>query len=120
MKKLKLGNVEEIIKGMDLSLRHMEFIIFHLDDANVKTESNKDAFRAALKLFMYKFMPEIYEFQENIGMTLEEKISMVKKCGEEISALVKKYANIDTKEIYKDYEFPDMDTIVDLPKEQKN
>ena len=45
-------------------------------------------------------MDKMWELQEEEGMSMETRQNMAQKAGEEINKLIKKFTNIDTKELY--------------------
>ena len=65
-----------------------------------KPEYSKEGFRAAVKIFASAFMDRIWELQELEGISVDDRILMVEKAGQDVRALVKTYTNIDTHELY--------------------
>ncbi len=67
----------------------------------IKTEFTTEGFRAATKIFMSVLMDKIWELQEGENITMEDRMNMVQKAGEDVRHLIKVYTNIDTHEFYK-------------------
>lgn len=61
-----------------------------------------EGFRAALKIFMAAWMERIWILQKAEGLTLEDRMFMVEKAGQDLRQLVKTYADIDTHNLYRD------------------
>lgn len=64
-------------------------------------EFTNEGFRAAIKIFTSALMDKIWTLQENENMSIEDRIKVVQKVGDDIRKLVKIYANIDTHELYE-------------------
>ena len=62
-----------------------------------------DAFRAAIKIFATALIERIWILQENEHMSLDDRVKMALSAAKEVQKIVKVYANIDTKELYKGY-----------------
>ena len=66
-----------------------------------KPEYDVNGFRAATKIFMSVFMDKVWELQEAEGITIEQRMLMVKKAGEDIRKIIRIYTNIDTHKLYE-------------------
>ena len=53
---------------------------------------------------MSAMMDKIWELQSEENMSMEDRINMVQKCGEDVRKIVKIYSNIDTHDLYKETE----------------
>ncbi len=71
-------------------------------EANVGMKPNftDDGFRAGIKIFSSVLMDKIWELQEDENISIEDRIKMVQKVGEDIRKLVKTYTDIDTHKLY--------------------
>ncbi len=74
---------------------------FEAEELTSKPNYTKEGFRGATKIFMSVMMDKIWELQEDEKITMEDRINMVTKCGEDVRKLIKTYTNIDTHELYK-------------------
>jgi hypothetical protein len=62
-----------------------------------------DAFRATIKIFATALIERIWKLQEDEHMFLDDRVQMALSAAKEIQKIVKVYANIDTKELYKEF-----------------
>jgi len=60
-----------------------------------------NGFRAAIKIFMSALMDKMWELQQDEDLTLQDRINMASKAGEDIRALVKTYTDVDCHTFYK-------------------
>jgi len=60
-----------------------------------------DGFRAATKIFMSVLMDKMWELQSNENISMDDRINMVEKAGNEVRNLIKIFTDIDTHELYK-------------------
>jgi hypothetical protein len=60
-----------------------------------------EGFRAGIKIFMSVLMDKMWNLQENETLTMEDRIKMVEKVGQDVRKLVKTYTDIDTHDLYK-------------------
>lgn len=60
-----------------------------------------DGFRAGIKIFMSVLMDKMWDLQQNETLTMEDRIKMVEKLGQEVRTIVKTYTDIDTHDLYK-------------------
>jgi hypothetical protein len=63
-----------------------------------------DAFRATIKIFATALIERIWILQEGEHMSLDDRVKMALSAAAEVQKIVKVYANIDTKELYKQYQ----------------
>lgn len=63
-------------------------------------EFTQDGFRAVCKIFISVIMDKIWDLQENESMTIEDRLNMAQKCGEDFAKLIKIYTNIDSTKLY--------------------
>ena len=70
-------------------------------NSGIKPEYTTDGFRAGIKIFMSVLMDKIWELQQDEKITMEDRINMVQKAGEDVRKLVKTYTDIDCHELYK-------------------
>ena len=68
---------------------------------SVKPEYTIEGFRAAVYIFMSVMMDKVWELQEYDEISLEMRIKMIEKLGNEMRSLVKTYTNIDTHKLYE-------------------
>jgi len=68
---------------------------------NGKPEYTDEGFRSAVKIFMSVLMDKMWGLQQNENIDINDRMSMVKKCGDDVRSLIKTYTNIDTHELYK-------------------
>ena len=90
--------------GQKLSpiLKEMEDTLWeHEAIKGTKTEYTIDGFRGATKIFMSVLMDKMWELQEDENMSMEDRVNMVEKCGNDVRNIVKIYTNIDTHDLYK-------------------
>lgn len=84
-------------------------VLIELEDALLEHEVNTpipprftdEAFRASLKIFMSVLMERMWNLQSAEDMPVHVRVDMAQKAGEELSALVKKYTDIDTTKLYQ-------------------
>lgn len=62
-----------------------------------------DSFRATIKIFATALIERIWILQEGEHMSLDDRVKMALSAAKEVQKIVKVYANIDTKELYKGY-----------------
>jgi len=60
-----------------------------------------EGFKACVKIFSSAILGKMWELQELENMSINDRVNMAQKVGEEIRKLVKIYTNIDTVELYK-------------------
>jgi hypothetical protein len=60
-----------------------------------------EGFRAGIKIFMSVLMDKMWNLQENETLTMEDRIKMVEKVGQDVRKLVKTFTDIDTHDLYK-------------------
>ena len=65
-----------------------------------KPEYTKEAFRAAIKIFMSTLLDKMWELQEKDNMDINTRQAMAEKAGNDIRDFVKTYTDIDTHELY--------------------
>jgi len=66
-----------------------------------RPEYTMDGFRGATKIFMSVLMDKIWELQECEKISMNDRINMVQKAGEDVRKLIKTYTDIDTHKLYK-------------------
>ncbi len=82
-------------------LEEIEITLFEFEaNVGMKPEFTDDGFRAGIKIFSSVLMDKIWELQENENISIEDRINMVQKVGEDIRKLVKIYTDIDTHKLY--------------------
>jgi len=89
--------------GKQLSpiLVQMEETLWEFESRNYGSpQFTQEGFRAAIKIFISVIMDKIWDLQENESMTMEDRMNMAGKCGEDFSKLIKIYTNIDSKKLY--------------------
>lgn len=67
----------------------------------MKPEFTDEGFRAGVKIFMCVLMDKIWELQTDEKISIDDRIKMVQKCGDDVRQLVKTYADIDCHDLYK-------------------
>ena len=72
-------------------------------EANVGSQPQYtiEGFRAGIKIFMSVIMDKMWNLQENETLTMEDRIKMVEKVGQDVRKLVKTFTDIDTHDLYK-------------------
>jgi hypothetical protein len=90
--------ISPILEEIELALWEFEA------HRGLKPEYTEGGFRAAIKIFMSAMMDKIWELQSDESMSMEDRINMVQKCGEDVRKIVKIYTDIDTRDLYKDKE----------------
>ena len=70
-------------------------------NAGIKPSYTEEGFRAAIKIFMSVMMDKIWELQEDEKISMEDRMKMVEKCGQDVRNIVKTYTDIDTHDLYK-------------------
>lgn len=68
---------------------------------NKKPDYTILGFRAGLKIAMSVIMDKMWELQEKEQMDMEDRSIMAESCGKDFMALVKRYTDIDTHELYR-------------------
>jgi len=87
--------ISPILEEIELTLWEFEASI------GDKPNYSEGGFRAAIKIFMSAMMDKIWELQSDENMSMEDRVNMVQKCGEDVRKIVKTYSNIDTHDLYK-------------------
>ena len=87
--------ISPILEEIELALWEFEASI------GDKPNYSEGGFRAAIKIFMSAMMDKIWELQSDENMSMEDRVNMVQKCGEDVRKIVKTYSNIDTHDLYK-------------------
>lgn len=87
-------------------LREIEDTLWEFEaNSGSKPEFTMEGFRAAVKIFMAVMMDKVWELQTDEYMSIEDRLNMVQKCGEEVRKVVKTFTNLDAHEFYnKDFE----------------
>ena len=72
-------------------------------EANIgaQPQYTTEGFRAGIKIFMSVLMDKMWNLQENETLTMEDRIHMVEKLGQDVRMIVKTYTDIDTHDLYK-------------------
>lgn len=85
------------------ALEEIELLLCEFE-SNIGDKPNysNGGFRAAIKIFMSAMMDKIWELQSDENMSMEDRINMVQKCGEDIRRIIKVYTDVDTQDLYKD------------------
>ena len=65
-----------------------------------KPDYTIEGFRGGIKIFMSVLMDKIWELQVDEKITMEDRIKMVEKAGNDVRKLVKIYTDIDTHDLY--------------------
>ena len=90
-------------KAISPILLEIEAAIIDFDcDVNVKPCYSQDALRAAAKILLSVIMDKMWEMQEDDKMSIEYRLEMAQKCGEDLRQLFKTYCNIDSHDFYKE------------------
>ena len=91
--------------GQELSpvLKEIEETLweFECGSGGMKPEYTMDGFRGGVKIFGSVMMDKVWELQEYDEISLEMRIKMIEKLGNEMRSLVKTYTNIDTHKLYE-------------------
>lgn len=66
-----------------------------------KPEYTIEGFRAATKIFMSAVMDKMWDVQERENMSIDDRVQMAEKAGNEIRKLIKVYTDIDTHSLYE-------------------
>lgn len=77
-----------------------EIILEHSSNNGIKPDYTKEGFRAGLMIFHSVLSDKMFEKQMNDGKTIEQAEKEAELMGYEVRALILKYTNIDTHEIY--------------------
>jgi len=72
-----------------------------LEYNGLKPNYPEKTIRSICVIFSSMIMDKMYDLQEYENMDHEDRINMTKKTGEEIRAIVKRYTNIDTFDLFK-------------------
>ena len=84
-------------------------ILTEIEDTLWEFEANRgtkpgypiEGFRAAIKIFMSVLMDKIWELQSDEKITIDDRIKMVEKAGQDVRSLIKTYTDIDTHSLYQ-------------------
>lgn len=89
-------------KAISPILLELEAAIIEFDcDVNIKPCYSQDALRAAGKILLSVIMDKMWDMQEDDSMSMEYRMEMAQKCGEELRQLFKTYCNVDSHDFYK-------------------
>jgi hypothetical protein len=69
--------------------------------SGTKPEYTLDGFRASIKIFMSALMDKMWELQGNENLSIDDRLTMAKKLGDEVRKLVKVHTDIDTRTLYE-------------------
>lgn len=83
-------------------------VLIEIEDTLWEFEANKgikpnytmEGFRAATKIFMSVIMDKVWELQDYDKISMNDRLNMANKCGEDLRKFVKIYTNIDTFDLY--------------------
>lgn len=65
-----------------------------------KPDYSLDAFRAASQIFLSVFLDKLFDRQDELNMTLDDRSEQATAAGLELRELIRKYTNIDTHSLY--------------------
>lgn len=71
-------------------------------DLGMKPGYTEEGFKGGIKIFMSVLMDKIFELQEDEDLSIEDRMNMATKAGEDIRKLVKTYTGLDTKNFYNE------------------
>ncbi len=80
-------------------LIEMETIL--LEAAGRKHNFSIEAYRAAAFIFIQLTLDQMFNLQQNEGMSHEDSCNMAVKCGEELRKFVKTFTDLDSFKLYK-------------------
>ncbi len=86
------------LKVMNTKLE--QIATYFLENAEIKQNFSNRDFMNALVIFQTAIMDKMYDNQEYDKMILEDRITMVNKCGNEIHKLIHTYTGLDTHDVY--------------------
>ena len=90
-------------KNLSPILLEIEAAIIDFDcHVNIKPYYTEDALRAAGKILISVIMDKMWDMQEDDSMSMEYRMEMAQKCGEELRQLFKTYCNVDSHDFYKE------------------
>lgn len=69
-----------------------------------KPDYTIEGFRSAAKIFMSAMMDKMWELQDTENMTIDQRVLMAEKAGNELRAFIKTYTDIDTVSLYDNNE----------------
>jgi hypothetical protein len=85
-------------------LEEIEYTLWEFEaNGGLKPNYTTEGFRAGIKIFMSVLMDKIWELQQDESISIDERINMAQKAGEDVRNLVKTYTNIDTHSLYENY-----------------
>ena len=82
-------------------LLELETTIIEFDATQQKPNYDKNALRAATKIFYHVLLDEMYNMQDREKMPLEDRINMATSSGNYFHKLIKTYTGQDSYEFYK-------------------
>jgi len=83
-------------------LKEIEETIWEFEaHKGTKPEYTTEGFRGGIKIFMSVLMDKMWELQEDEDIDMEDRENMATQCGNDVRDLIKKYTNIDSRELYK-------------------
>lgn len=75
-----------------------EIELLFWDNTGIKPNFSRKAFFSCNKIFLDAIMDKMFDYQDELGLTKEQRSEMTINCGNEIRELVKKYTGIDMHE----------------------
>jgi hypothetical protein len=86
--------ISPILEEIETTLLEFE------SNGGLKPDYGIGGFRAAIKIFVSVLMDKMWELQQDESITIEDRINMAQKAGEDVRKLVKTYTNIDCHKLY--------------------
>lgn len=71
-------------------------------ESGMKPGFTSEGFRAATKIFTSALMDKIFELQEKESISIEDRMKMAFKAGDDVRKLIKTYTGIETMDFYKE------------------
>lgn len=85
-------------------LEEIEYALWEFEaNGGSKPNYTIEGFRGGIKIFISVIMDKIWELQQDESISMEDRMNMAQKAGEDIRKLVKTYTDIDTHSLYQNY-----------------
>jgi len=88
-------------KKLSPILEELELAIIEFDVHGIKPEYDKNALRAASKIFIHVLLDEMYNLQNSENIDHIDRCNMATKAGEDLRKLIKVYTGKDSFDFYK-------------------
>lgn len=74
---------------------------YELNNHDLPHDYPDESIRSVIKILMSVLLDRMWRLQDKEGMSIEDRLGMARKLGEEFRQMVKTYADFDTYDCYK-------------------